>query len=349
MDIAVHRSLSRTSAFPSPMREGGIRIPDWLFPAAGVRVPMLRRCIQKGHCLAICLLAAWLLTAGAYEPSVSLVFLGDIMLGRGVAEAHADGGWESILRSLKRITRSADLALANLESPIFCNGTAAADLGPLAAPAEASAALDSAGLDILTMVNNHASDAGPDGKRCTYQALAALGMASIQSPEETVEVRIRGLSLVFLAADFTGETPPDAVDSLERRIRLASGAGKVVVVSLHWGLEYQSGRDPLQERIASRLAGSHADILWGHHPHVVQEIEWKSGTLVMYSLGNAVFDQREPDAVRRGTLVWANVDRFGVRSIFTLPFAIDPNRGETEGMDVASFRIAFAPTRLLRG
>ena len=303
------------------------------------RLATHRQRIQAVRCLAVSLFAAVFLSSGVYEPSASLVLLGDIMLGRGVAEAHPEGDWESVLQSLQPFTRSADLALANLESPIGCTATVASNPRLLVAPPEAVSALDSAGLDILSMVNNHAMDAGPDGKRCTVESLAALGIATLDSPYTTIEISVRGLDFAFLAIDFTREQPPGLVDDLARRIRLASEAGKIVVVSIHWGLEYQSGHDALQERIAVRLANSSADILWGHHPHVAQQIEWKNGTLVLYSLGNAVFDQWQPEAVRQGTLVWVDVDRRGVFRIGILPFSIDPDRGKTGTVDLLSLRI----------
>jgi poly-gamma-glutamate capsule biosynthesis protein CapA/YwtB (metallophosphatase superfamily) len=301
---------------------------------------IIRQRATPVRCLICSIVAAAFLNAGEYQPSASLVFFGDIMLGRGVAEAHAAGDWESVLQSLHPVTRAADLALANLESPIGCDSTLPSDPRSLAAPPGAAKALGSAGMDVLSTANNHALDAGPDGRRCSIHALAALGIDAINSFSIPVEKTIRGLRMVFLALDFIGDKPPEAVGELERAIRRAHGAGKVVVVSLHWGLEYQSGHDSFQEQIAARLVDAGADILWGHHPHVVQEIEWRKGSLILYSLGNAVFDQREPDPVRRGTLVWADVDRRGARSIMILPFAIDPRRGKTGPPDFLSLRFS---------
>ncbi|MGB7539602.1 MAG: CapA family protein [Anaerolineales bacterium] len=300
------------------------------------------------RCLVCSIVAAAFLSSGEYQPSSSLVFLGDIMLGRGVAEAHAGEDWESVLQSLRPVTRAADLALANLESPIGCDSTAPSDPRSLAAPPAAAAALGSAGMDFLSTANNHALDAGPEGRRCTNDALAALGIDAITSFSIPVEKTIRGLRIAFLALDFIGDAPPDAAGELERAVRRAHEAGKVVVVSLHWGMEYQSGHDSFQEQIAARLVDAGADILWGHHPHVVQEMEWRKGSLILYSLGNTVFDQQEPEPVRRGALVWAEADRSGVRSMMILRFAIDPRRGETGAPDFSSLRFSSSPSLTAR-
>jgi poly-gamma-glutamate capsule biosynthesis protein CapA/YwtB (metallophosphatase superfamily) len=308
----------------------------------------IRQRTGEVRCLIFSIVTVVFLSAGEYQPLASLVFLGDIMLGRGVAESHAGGDWKSALQSLQPITRAADLALANLESPIGCDTNIPRDSRSLVASSEAVAALGSAGIDVLSTANNHAQDAGAEGRRCTIDALAAFGMDAVNSFSHPVEKNIRGVPIVFLALDLVGDSPPGAGVALERAVRRAKEAGKIVVISLHWGLEYQSGHDRLQEQIAARLVDAGADILWGHHPHVVQEMEWRSGALILYSLGNAVFDQQEPETVRRSALVWADVDRRGVRSMVILPFALDPRRGKTGPPDLLSVRFSFPPIHSAR-
>jgi len=308
--------------------------------SANINFSTGRQRTRAVRCLLFSLLAAAVLTAGEYQPSASIVLLGDIMLGRGVAEAHAGGDWADVLQSLQPVIRTADLALANLESPIGCDSILPSDPRSLVAPPAAAAALGSSGLDVVSTANNHALDAGPDGQRCTSDSLSPLGIDTLNSLSHPLEKRIRGLKIFLLALDFAGDAPPEAAGELERSIRRAHAAGELVVVSLHWGLEYQSGHDPLQEAIAARLVEAGADILWGHHPHVAQEMEWRKGSLILYSLGNTVFDQHEPASVRRGTLVWANLDRSGVQSIAILPFAIDPRRGKTGAPEILSLRFS---------
>jgi poly-gamma-glutamate capsule biosynthesis protein CapA/YwtB (metallophosphatase superfamily) len=301
--------------------------------------PIRQRAVLVG-CLIVFILAAACISASDYLPSASLVFLGDIMLGRGVAQAHEGGDWESVLQSLAPITRAADLALANLESPIRCTPEVPSGVRSLAAPPASSAALISAGMDIVSTANNHALDAGPAGRDCTVAALSGSGISMLESYSHPLEINLHGLKIVFLAINLVGEMPLESIAMLERAVHIAHRAGKIVVVSLHWGLEYQSGRDALQEQIAARLADAGADVLWGHHPHVVQETEWRNGSLILYSLGNAVFDQQEPASSRRGALVWAEVGRSGVHSMMIIRFAIDPRLGKTGAPDLSSFRFS---------
>ncbi|MBN1438893.1 MAG: CapA family protein [Anaerolineales bacterium] len=286
---------------------------------------------------------ALLSSASAYEPSARLVFLGDIMLGRGVAQARAGKGWDSVLGTLHPLTRSADLALANLESPIGCRPPGKADPWNLTAAPDAAAALASAGIDILNGVNNHARDSGEDGKSCARTALAAFSILLLEEENRPLEIEVNGLPIVFLAADFTNSDVESGLADLERSVRQASASRKLVVVSLHWGMEYQSGREPLQRRIALALSDAGADILWGHHPHTLQEWEWIGSAPVFYSLGNAVFDQHYPASVRRGGLAGVEIDRRGVRRVWLLPFAIDVRNGKTGPLDLPSLQVADSP------
>jgi poly-gamma-glutamate capsule biosynthesis protein CapA/YwtB (metallophosphatase superfamily) len=306
-----------------------------------INLSKIRQRTRAVRCLILSILASGLLTSGEFQPSASLVLLGDIMLGRGVAEAHAGGDWETVLQSLQPITRAAGLAAGNLESPIGCDASKPSSPRSLAAPPEAAWALRSAGIDVVSTANNHALDAGTGGLRCTEDSLAKIGAVAIHSYSMPLEINVHGLRIAFLALNLLGENPPDALAELEQSIRRVSADGAITVVSLHWGMEYQAGHDSLQEEIAGRLVEAGADILWGHHPHVVQEMEWRKGTLILYSLGNAVFDQPAPPAAGRGSLVWVSIGRDGIRWAAAVPFAIDPRRGVTEAPDYFSIRFSF--------
>jgi poly-gamma-glutamate capsule biosynthesis protein CapA/YwtB (metallophosphatase superfamily) len=287
-------------------------------------------------------IASALLSASVYEPAATIALLGDVMLGRGVARAHADGQWGNTLQSLTPILQAADLALANLESPMDCAGTASAGNRVLIAPPESLEALTSAGLDIVSLANNHARDAGEVGVRCTGNILAKHGLSVLDS-ESVLFEDIHGINLAFLAADFVSDNSPRQINALADQVRRWHGEGRIVVVSLHWGMEHQAGSDDLQKRIAGLLADSGADILWGHHPHAVQETDWIGDTLVLYSLGNVVFDQMLPSTARRGEVAWVEVDRRGVRFWASMQFNIDAHLGRTGSWKLPTFRFFDAP------
>ncbi len=294
--------------------------------------------------VAAAMIASLFLSAGAFEPSATIVLLGDVMLGRGVALAHAGGEWRNALQSLAPILQSADVALANLESPIDCDTPGSADPRSLLAPAESVEALTSAGLDVVSLANNHARDGGERGAQCTRDLLMHHGVSFLDS-SSALFLAVHGVRLAILAADFSGEIPAHAVEELSNRISELHQRGNLVVVSLHWGMEYQSGSDDLQKSAARTLAQSGADILWGHHPHAVQESIWIGRTLVLYSLGNAVFDQWQLDSARRGEMVWVEADRSGVRFFAEVGFSIDPQHGRTGSVLPTTFRFSLVPKK----
>jgi poly-gamma-glutamate capsule biosynthesis protein CapA/YwtB (metallophosphatase superfamily) len=300
---------------------------------------------EAGRCVFYAALVTLALSACAAEPTVSLALLGDAMLGRGVAAAHAVGGWEAGFGSLAPVLRSADFAAANLESPIGCEASGDADRRVLLAPPGAADALSAAGIDFLTMVNNHARDGGPEAAACTQAALAERGILLVREPLQPLEIDAHGVAIAILAADFVDPAPDNYLADLALAVQAAKDAGRIVVVSLHWGLEYQSGTDPLQRQIAGSLAEAGADVIWGHHPHVIQPSEWIGGTLVLYSLGNALFDQPEPALARRGDLAWVELDRSGVRGYASFAFEIDPRNGRTGMPNPRSLRISFPGNR----
>jgi poly-gamma-glutamate capsule biosynthesis protein CapA/YwtB (metallophosphatase superfamily) len=302
------------------------------------------RLAARVRCATVASFAAVLLSAGAYQPSATIVLLGDVMLGRGVARAHADGRWQTTLQSLSPILKAADLALANLESPLDCAGAAPSGDRSLIAPLDSLEALTSAGLDILSVANNHARDVGEEGFRCTESAVSAQGLSVLDSGSILLR-SIHGINIAFLAADFVSGNSSGKIQTLTDEVRRLHGEGRIVVVSLHWGMEYQAGSDDLQKSIARQLADSGADILWGHHAHTVQEISWMDNTLVLYNLGNAVFDQIFPSTAARGELVWVEADRSGVRFGASVQFNIDVPSGQTGSLQPATFRILRSPEK----
>jgi poly-gamma-glutamate synthesis protein (capsule biosynthesis protein) len=139
---------------------------------------------------------------------------------------------------------------------------------------------------------------------------------------EPVYRSIRGIQLAFLAFDATSHFDSDAA---VQSVQSARETGAVVVVSMHWGAEYQSGASESQKQIAKRLAEAGAALIWGHHPHVLQPAEWINDgqTLVFYSLGNALFDQQGLANIRQSALALVTINPDGIEKYKAIPFVID--------------------------
>jgi len=270
--------------------------------------------------------------ATSSKKAVRLIFAGDVMLGRGVAP-FAEASPNELFSGIRFEVSSADLAMANLESPL--TGRAHVS-GPnaLEAPPSSARLLGLAGFDAVTIANNHAGDAGPQTVSDTMRALAAAKITTVgagASRERAFAARIvssGGLRVALLAFDTTMEGPRPRSgrsgvarwdETLARKaVKDARARADIVVVALH-GAPYAPESDPFLMRLGRSLASWGADIVWAAGPHVVQPVHLvkpeQSGrpAIVATSLGNLLFDQHIP-GTRRGALLEVLAGADGVRA-----------------------------------
>jgi poly-gamma-glutamate synthesis protein (capsule biosynthesis protein) len=269
------------------------------------------------------------------------------MLGRGVAQ-DLDGDWESAFADVRPWLAAADLAFANLESPLTTAPLLSSPPHPstslrtsaggieggddLRAPPEAIAALRAAGLDAVSLANNHALDAGETGLRETVVALHVAGIASLANYQSA---RLPACHLLA----FDDSVAPLDVEAASDAVSAAAREAAVVVVSIHWGGEYQAAPGPRQEALARALAEAGADIIVGHGPHVLQRVEWVGETLVAYSLGNFLFDQPYPTDCHQGAILRVTLRGERIVAVEALPTAVERGRVVPAGpQDAAAIR-----------
>lgn len=282
--------------------------------------------------------------------TATLVLVGDVMLGRGVAPAVAADP-TSVFERLRPVLVDADVALGNLESPLttrpHLTGGHALEADPSAA-----AVLAGAGFDVMSVANNHATDAGRATVLDTLGALSNVGLrgvgggATATGAAEPLVIDVAGISVGIVAFDAAGGTAAtaaapgvslwdgdrarDIVTELRRQV-------DVVVVGLHAGVELLLRPDPLLARITDELADWGADVVWGHGAHVAYPVEVRSTfgrpAVVAPGLGNALFDQRWP-RTRRGAVLEVLVDRDGAIAMRTGTVRSDAGRSVFEGWDV---------------
>jgi poly-gamma-glutamate synthesis protein (capsule biosynthesis protein) len=121
------------------------------------------------------------------------------------------------------------------------------------------------------------------------------------------------------------ETAAAAVAAAARRAE-ADTSHPAVIVSIHWGGEYQAVPSARQQAIARALSKAGADLIAGHGPHVLQRVEWVGETLVAYSLGNFLFDQPYPEDCRWGAILRVTIHRGRVSTVDTLPTVTERGR-----------------------
>jgi poly-gamma-glutamate capsule biosynthesis protein CapA/YwtB (metallophosphatase superfamily) len=146
-----------------------------------------------------------------------------------------------------------------------------------------------------------------------------------------VYLAIRGLRLAFLALDDV--SAPINMEAARQVLAGMRHRSDVVFVSIHWGHEYRHAPGQRQFELAAALTAAGADLIWGHHPHVLQPIETIEvggrQALVAWSLGNALFDQVAPPAARQSLVLLVSISHEGVIETTAIPFEIDPHRGTT--------------------
>jgi poly-gamma-glutamate synthesis protein (capsule biosynthesis protein) len=255
--------------------------------------------------------------------SVRLVAVGDILMHQDVQRSarEAAEGLPALWQDVEPLLRGADIAFANLETPVAPSSGQPGRPFQFNCPAELPAALRTSGFQVLATANNHAYDQGVAGVAETLARLRAEGLVPVGSGTDRKDAEtprildVRGLRVAFLGftdlfnnnLNQAGRGPwvcpldPDVAVQAVRQARLRADA---VVVSVHWGVEYSHQPTPRQREVAARLVAAGADLILGHHPHVLQPVEpLEQGgrrALVAFSMGNFVSNQ---DRVYRADLL----------------------------------------------
>lgn len=242
---------------------------------------------------------------------ISLAASGDFLIhepvwARALAVGHGRYDFRPLLRAIRPIIRGADVALCHVETPM---GPGPPHGYPVfSTPQELARAIRWAGYDVCDTASNHSLDAGQPGIDTTARALDRAHLrhtGSFSSPAASRRptiVRVKGIPVAFLAytALTNGLRPPhpwslNLADPrrIVRDARRARARGaRVVIVNLHWGVEYQRAPSADQLRLARRLAKSDAiTAVVGQHVHVVQPIRRIRGKIVVFGEGNLLSNQ----------------------------------------------------------
>jgi len=252
------------------------------------------------------LFGSWHRSALSQESDpVVLRFGGDCLLTTHY-EWWASSDVTRAFRQLRHL-ETADVAMVNLESPVTRRGTKREKPFTFRMDPRFLESFTSAGIDLVTIANNHIYDFDSIGLLDTIHNLDSAGIGHVgagmtkQDARKPALIDVRGTRIAFLAY-YNGSEAPNATDSTagvaERSLpviredmmfaRTELGAD-VVVVNLHWGIEKAVLPDPEQVLFARAVIDAGVDVVVGHHPHVLQPIEVYNEGVIAYSLGNLVF------------------------------------------------------------
>jgi poly-gamma-glutamate synthesis protein (capsule biosynthesis protein) len=262
--------------------------------------------------------------------TLTMAFAGDVHFEDHLAPLARDPHG---LEELRSTLGAADLAVVNLETAITERGTKIGKEFHFRAPASALQTVAGAGVDAVSMANNHGVDYGPVGLRDTLAAkrTSPIPVVGIGADEDEAfapaVLRAKGLRVAVFGADQVfemtlarysagpgkaGVASSTPVARLRAAVQRAANRYDLVVVFLHWGTDYQRCPDPLSVQTAQALEEAGADIIVGGHSHRVNGAGWLGRAYVDYGLGNFVWwRSHEPDS-RSGVLT-LSVDVAGAR------------------------------------
>jgi poly-gamma-glutamate capsule biosynthesis protein CapA/YwtB (metallophosphatase superfamily) len=254
-------------------------------------------------------------TATKQKPSnasITLMAVGDIMLSRTIGDMIETEGIESPFEFTAETLSAADITLGNLECSISIQGEPEDKTYAFRAPLAAVESLSYSGFDLVSLANNHILDYGPDALEETLQTLhdqsilsVGAGMDADQAYQPVI-MEINGLKIAFLAfadvptIDYDYTTWEADInkpgiawahpDNIIQGVQAAKAQADIVVVLFHNGYEIAQKVSAEQQEVAHLAIDNGAALVIGSHPHVLQRIEAYNEGLIVYSMGNFVFD-----------------------------------------------------------
>jgi poly-gamma-glutamate synthesis protein (capsule biosynthesis protein) len=269
------------------------------------------------------------------------------MLARDVTTLMDEHGALYPFERVASLLQSADLTIANFEGSFTERGVEQPKLYTFRTPPRFASGLAQAGIDIVSLGNNHTADYGPDGVGDTIAALDAAGVKHAGAGMNEAEARqpafieAQGLRVAFLSyTDIMENTfaGPDSTgvalattDAIAAGVRAARAQADAVIVALHSGVEYTDAPQPDQQQLARAAIDAGALLVLGHHPHALQGRERYRNGLIVYSLGNFVFDLDNDDLSNLGPRAFQTVVLYvtlranEVVDFHVEPVTIDPN------------------------
>lgn len=249
------------------------------------------------------------------DSSITIIAAGDVMLGNWAQQTIQKEGVDYPFRAVDSILRRGDVVFANLEAPFGEGGIAFEKSYTFRVSPELVSVLTAGHINLVSLANNHILDYGGDVLRQTRQVLSREHIQFAGAGNNRQEAmapalfRVNGLKVAFVACSLTFPEEFWATDTSAGtyfpyrqfffpQIRKLKQENDLVLVSFHWGEELRTTPKDYQKDLAHRTIDAGADLVLGHHPHVVQGLEVYHNRLIAYSLGNFVFGSYSARATR---------------------------------------------------
>lgn len=255
---------------------------------------------------------------------VKLLFVGDVMLDRNVENKILENNKNFIYPfiNIYDYLNSFDFVVANLEGPVSSGGTKVGSIYSFRMNPSIIESLKKTNIKVLNLANNHIFDYGKIALEDTLNLLKEndlyyYGIGDENSAYEPLILEKDGIKIGFLGfSDFLKHLKPEenkigiAIidEKIADYIKKAKEKVDILIVTFHWGEEYQKVHNQRQEEIAKKVISAGANLVIGHHPHVIQDIGVFNDKFIFYSLGNFIFDQDFSKETMEGGLVEIEID-----------------------------------------
>jgi len=269
----------------------------------------------------------------------TILLVGDIMLDRGVEDLIKQNSIYYPFQRISNFLRGIDIVFGNLEGPIVKNPPELLDNSlKFAFNLDVMKAVSWCNFNLFSLANNHTLDMGKKGLEETKEWLKKYGINFVGDPLsgnlDNLNSSFLRDNITFLAFNqiFPFMVKEEEIIKTTKTVK-SLNPDNFLIVSLHWGEEYELINSPAQQSLAHKIIEVGADLIIGHHPHVVQNIEKYQGKLIFYSLGNFIFDQYFSPDTQQGLAVGLEIypDRlvcrlFPLQINFSQPVLMEQNK-----------------------
>ena len=278
------------------------------------------------------------------QPEASIIFTGDIMLSRGVAhQIYKNNDLYFPFKNVNEFLHSANTVFANLESPIINGRKINAGETTFRIDENLAPILKEMNISIINLANNHMMDFGRKGLLNTLKILNDQDLNHIgaginyEEAHRPIIIEINGIKIAFLGYN-DSDVAPQLSNATEKKpgtafmnvndLKSDLAQTKLlnpnfIIVSMHGGTEYSPTPNNRQIDFAHAAIDNGANLIIGHHPHVIQPIEKYKNGYIFYSLGNFIFDQMWSMDTREGIAIQINFLKDGIKNIKILPYLIE--------------------------
>ena len=277
------------------------------------------------------------------EKPITLIFVGDIMLNRGVqymVEKYGKGDFKFPFLKIAEELQKADILFGNLESIISNKGKKVGSIYSFRAEPKAIEGLKFAGFNILSVANNHIFDYGREAMEDSFLRLRKSEIDYVGGGFNEIEAyapvikEMRGVKIAFLAYTNLGSEYWSAKgnrsgiawlteEKLKEEVKKVKEMADLVIVSFHLGDEYQKKASSKQKYFAHLAIDSGANLVISHHPHLIQEVEKYKEKYIAYSLGNFAFDQSFSEETRKGLMLKVLVKNAKIDEVIPIEIKIN--------------------------